>query len=223
MKRKTRWLLFAGLLAVALLCWVRFSGAAENGVPAAPPPGEGMHAEAGSTEEDLLQLVNGAHAIQREPAELVSAYPAVAVREVGIQLHPAALEALEAMFDAAKAEGVEGLFLSSGYRDYAEQKQIYAEAEDKALVQPAGHSEHQTGLAADILALGVAQEGMGGSRQGRWLAENAWRFGFLLRYPRDKQSVTGIAYEPWHFRYVGLEPAKYCYNHDLCLEEYLQK
>lgn len=57
--------------------------------------------------------------------------------------------------------------------------------------------------------------------EGKWLAENAYKYGFILRYPEDKQSVTGVVYEPWHFRYVGVDVAKSVYDSGLCLEEYL--
>lgn len=214
MKRRKSWLVFVVLLAASLLIWKLLAGAsALSPVMKAPMPAAAS----------LPPLVNAAHPVSGEPARLVQAYPEVAVRETSIMLDPEALEALAAMFAQAKAEGIQGLYLSSGYRDYNEQKRIYDEAKDKRYVQPPGHSEHQTGLAADILALEVSQDRMGGSKQGKWLAKNAWRWGFILRYPKDKESLTGIAYEPWHFRYVGLEHARYCYENNLCLEEYLKK
>ncbi|MDR0284671.1 MAG: M15 family metallopeptidase, partial [Propionibacteriaceae bacterium] len=79
----------------------------------------------------------------------------------------------------------------------------------------------ETGLAADIMATGISQTDLAASPEGRWLAANAWRFGLILRYPAGKESVTGIAYEPWHFRYVGQPHASYCHAHGLTLEEYI--
>ena len=76
-----------------------------------------------------------------------------------------------------------------------------------------GHSEHQTGLAADIL---------GSKATYGWLREHAHEYGFILRYPDNKIEITGIIYEPWHFRYVGTELAKELYDLDLCMEEYMQ-
>ena len=209
----------AGVALAALLVGQIFAAPA----PAVytPPPAPAQTNDAAET--DFLALVNAAHPVNGRPGQLVPAYPAVPVRETGVTLHAEALDALKAMFDAAKQDGMEGLYLSSGYRTYDEQKQIYEHERDKSLVQPPGHSEHHTGLAADILALGVGMDAMGSSRQGRWLAQNAWRFGFILRYPEGKQAVTGIAYEPWHFRYIGPEHARHCYENNLCLEEYLQK
>ena len=223
MKRKKTWLLLAMLLAVSLLVWKIFASASAPASVISPSQLHTTSTAADVTDTGILQLVNRAHAVSGEPAQLVPAYPAVAVRETGILLRPEALEALRTMFAQAKAEGIEGLYLSSGYRSYGEQARVYAQAKDKSYAQPPGHSEHQTGLAADILALDISQERFGSSKQGRWLAQNAWRFGFILRYPEGKQGITGIAYEPWHFRYAGLPHARYCYENNLCLEEYLEK
>jgi len=196
--------------------------ASSEAIVSPPLPAE-MSASPTDFVDSLPELVNRTHAIKGEPEKLVSAYPTVPVRETGVMLHPEALEALQAMFAQATTEGIQGLYLSSGYRSYDEQAQVHAKAKDKSYAQPPGHSEHQTGLAADILALNVAQDRLASSKQGRWLAENAWRFGFILRYPEGKQDITGIAYEPWHFRYVGQPHAQYCYENNLCLEEYLQR
>ncbi|GGN94759.1 M15 family metallopeptidase [Saccharibacillus kuerlensis] len=104
------------------------------------------------------------------------------------------------MLDAAAADGVEHFLISSGYRDQAEQGQLYKEkGADYAL--PPGRSEHQLGLALDV---GSTEGKMGEADEGKWLEENAARYGFVLRYPADKTEITGISFEPWHFRYVGL-------------------
>ncbi len=102
----------------------------------------------------------------------------------------------------------------------------YAEAEKEVYkeTQPAGHSEHETGLALDILCshnpeMTLAQEQ---EPENQWLRENSWKYGFILRYPKDKEEITEISYEPWHFRYVGKEAAEFMYRHNLCLEEFYQ-
>ncbi|MBR2937492.1 MAG: M15 family metallopeptidase, partial [Oscillospiraceae bacterium] len=88
-----------------------------------------------------------------------------------------------------------------------------ADAEVGRLVALPGTSGHQTGLAVDV---GSTKEGH------QWLANNGWKYGFILRYPEGKEEITGLDYEPWHFRYVGKELAKEIYDSGLCLEEYLE-
>ena len=85
-------------------------------------------------------------------------------------------------------------------------------------VAAVGYSEHQTGLAVDINADGVHSAGY---QVYEWLAGNAWKYGFILRYPSDKEEITGTAYEPWHYRYVGKEAAAEIHRQGVCLEEYL--
>ena len=172
-----------------------------------------------------LNLINGDYSIgatAEAGGTVVNAWPSVAVSTRDIQLRKDAIYALAEMFAAAREAGIGTFYVSSGYRDYAEQKRIYESAKDKSYVQPPDHSEHQTGFAADIMAIGVSQSDLEFSVEGKWLADNAWKYGFLLRYPKDKQDLTGISYEPWHFRYVGLPHARYCHENGLCLEEYLQ-
>ena len=132
--------------------------------------------------------------------------PPVLRREAG--------DALLALFAAGQAEGAGPMTVQSAYRSYATQVTVYAgwvqqlgQAQADAQSARPGYSEHQTGLVADISPLPlscVLQACFGDTPQGRWLAENAWRFGWLLRYPADKTPVTGFTYEPWHFRYVGV-------------------
>jgi D-alanyl-D-alanine carboxypeptidase len=88
-----------------------------------------------------------------------------------------------------------------------------------------GTSEHQTGLAVDIVAksyqmLDKEQEN---TPEQKWLMENSYKYGFILRYPENKSDITGISYEPWHYRYVGKEAAKEIYENGICLEEYLEQ
>lgn len=176
------------------------------------------------TDTRLLELVNSDYPISGVPDSRVNitTAPTVAYSFNTIDLHEKALEAVEEMFAAARKANIKSLYVCSGYRDYATQKRLYEEATDKSFVQPPNHSEHQTGLAVDIMAGNVSQEAMGSSREGRWLAENSWKYGLILRYAADKQDITGIACEPWHFRYVGQPHAWYCRQNGLCMEEYIQ-
>ena len=132
--------------------------------------------------------------------------------------------ALNEMIAAASAEGI-SLRMISGFRSYETQNILYnnyvardgvAEA-DRYSARP-GHSEHQTGLAFDLNSL---EQSFEETREGKWLAENCWKYGFIIRYPKGKESVTGYMYEPWHVRYLGKDVAKAVYESGLCLEEYL--
>ena len=144
-------------------------------------------------------------------------------------LREAAARALENMFAQAKKEGIT-LLAASGYRSYETQsvlfdnevKQYGYEKASQAVAYP-GTSEHQTGLAMDITAASVnyiLSEEFGEKPEGKWLANNAHKFGFILRYPLGKESITGYQYEPWHFRYVGPEMAAEVFESKLTLEEY---
>ncbi len=138
---------------------------------------------------------------------------------------------LATMFAAAKSEAGLSLTLQSGYRSYQTQVSVYDQDvaangqayADTDTARP-GHSEHQTGLSVDISAASgecTLNACFGQTAEGRWLAANAWRFGFLLRYPSDKVPVTGFTYEPWHFRYIGLPLATELHDTGVTtLEEY---
>jgi D-alanyl-D-alanine carboxypeptidase len=142
-----------------------------------------------------------------------------------------------AMLAAAGDSGYE-YWIASAYRSRQRQQELVDEdveallqkgysyedalAETYKETMPAGHSEHETGLALDILCSGntnmdVSQADEPGNQ---WLAKHCWEYGFILRYPADKEDVTGISYEPWHFRYVGKEAAQYIMENGITLEEY---
>ena len=142
---------------------------------------------------------------------------------------------LQKMFDAARKSGVYPI-VASGYRTAEQQQKIYddkveeykaeglstleAEKETEYWVAIPGTSEHQLGLAVDINADGIRSKG---SEVYEWLQKNAHLYGFINRYPADKVDITGVAYEPWHYRYVGVEAATEIYNQGICLEEYLSE
>ena len=129
-------------------------------------------------------------------------------------------EAMQRMFAAAEAEGVNGFIVTSGYRDYTRQAEIYAESEPGKAQQP-GASEHQTGLAFDVTA-----ENNGGfetTEQYAWLCAHAHEYGFIQRYPANKADETGISYEPWHYRYVGVEAATRIRETGVTLETFIRE
>ena len=140
-------------------------------------------------------------------------------------------DALVAMFAAGKAEAGLDFSVQSGYRSYESQVRVYnadvakngQAYADTDTARP-GHSEHQTGLAVDISAVPAKcslAACFADTPQGRWLAANAWRFGFLLRYPADKVPVTGFTFEPWHFRFIGQPLAAEMHTRGITtLEEY---
>ena len=87
----------------------------------------------------------------------------------------------------------------------------------------AGTSEHQTGLAIDISCPtmnGILTDKFGETKEGKWVAENSYKYGFIVRYPKNKSNITGYGYEPWHIRYVGTELAKYLFDNNITLDEY---
>lgn len=144
-------------------------------------------------------------------------------------LREEAASALEELFQAAKNEELD-LLATSGYRSYQTQKNIFehkagAMGEKAANMLSAypGQSEHQTGLAMDVTCSQASfslSESFGELKEGLWVKENAHKYGFIIRYPKGKEDITGYSYEPWHLRFVGKEPANYIYSNDLTLEEY---
>ena len=129
-------------------------------------------------------------------------------------------EAMERMFAAAEADDVNGFIVTSGYRDYNRQAEIYAESEPGKAQEP-GASEHQTGLAFDVTA-----ENNGGfetTEQYAWLCAHAHEYGFIQRYPANKADETGISYEPWHYRYVGVEAATRIRETGVTLETFIRE
>lgn len=145
-------------------------------------------------------------------------------------MRSAAARAIESMFAEAKKKKKFELKVVSAYRSYARQKVIYennvkTQGEEKTRMVSAqpGCSEHQTGLAIDVSSDTVKcaiNESFASCPEGKWLAKNCQRFGFIIRYPKGKSDVTGYSYEPWHLRYVGVNLAKYIYKKSITLEEY---
>ena len=122
------------------------------------------------------------------------------------------------------------MYVVSGYRSYEYQESIFEKNATKDGIDVAntysakpGESEHQTGLAIDI-GNGVCdvEECFDKSKEYKWLAKNSYKYGFILRYPKNKTDITGYIYEPWHYRYVGVDVAKQIYDSKLTLEEFLK-
>jgi len=135
-----------------------------------------------------------------------------------ILLNEDALAMLEAMFDSATASGFTQFRVTQGFRTHEYQQDLYNQMAGTGLAARPGHSEHQVGLAVDISYHGVS---IGNSIQGTWLANYSYRYGFILRYPEHKTDITGVPFEPWHFRYVGQPHAYFMTHRDIVLEEYI--
>ena len=234
-------LLCAALAAVSLFAFLSQRnpgrGAGDGGTQGqpAPPADEGAAADAAFGEaDDLLLLVNPWTPLPEDflPGELV---PVQNDQAVDARAYPDLQDMLQDMSQA----GLSPLICSS-YRSQERQQELYdnkvqrvmdegvsleaAQAEAARWVALPGTSEHQTGLAVDIVSLfnQMLDETQESTPEFQWLAENAWKYGFILRYPEDKSEKTGIAYEPWHFRFVGKEAAEEMHDLGLCLEEYLE-
>ncbi len=147
---------------------------------------------------------------------------------------------LQKMMDDCRSAGLTPVICSS-YRTFEKQQQLFdaqiekwkslgysesdAVTEAGKLVAVPGTSEHQLGLALDIVDISyqLLEEEQEDTPVQKWLFQNSWKYGFILRYPKDKTAVTGISYEPWHYRYVGKAAAKEIFDLNICLEEYPEK
>ena len=149
-----------------------------------------------------------------------------------IQMRQEAAEALSNMFDAAKEDGIT-LYAHSGYRSYRTQKTMYYNrlksnnGKDDGVVAYPGSSDHQTGLGIDVInKAGIGKRftsAFAKTKEGIWLAENCQKYGFVIRYEKDKEDITQITYEPWHLRYVGIQVAEYMKENHLSLEEFTEE
>ncbi len=190
----------------------------------------------GNTKE-YLTLVNAGHPLDSTyvPQDLMEIENTRTDRKKeNIRLYAA--KSLEALFKEMEAAGFTDVTVTSGYRSYSYQQSLFnqrlqmysylgdgAYAAAAAIVNPPGASEHQSGLCVDMHNIPTgADVSFGDTEQFKWLKENSWKFGFILRYPEDKVDKTGISYEPWHYRYVGRYHAQKMYDMGFCLEEYCE-
>lgn len=184
--------------------------------------------------DSIHVLVNKEHSLPHdyEPNDLVVPDVRFPFTEFDAkkQLRKEAAEALEALFQAAEEEG-HYLFAISGFRSYERQEVIFAsnverhgEEHANTYSARAGESEHQTGLVMDISSEAVGLDlvtDFGDTPEGKWVAEHAHEFGFIIRYPEGKESITKYQYEPWHLRYLGIDVATDVYEAGVTYEEYL--
>lgn len=239
-------LLCAAVLTLTLFASCRTSpGDAKSSVSSTPADESSLPQ---SPEEDLLPTGSLSDwnliLLNPDPENKIDKDPDVEMISFdGQKVDARAGEAYEEMRDAAAADGV-NLYLRSGFRKIALQKTYYdshiaeymkqGKSEEEAIrltrqyyTEP-GHSEHHSGLAFDIITTEYQRDVYSLTEQFaetdgyRWLIEHCAEYGFILRYPKEKTDITQINYEPWHYRYVGKEHAKYIMEHDLTLEEYIE-
>lgn len=191
-------------------------------------------------DKQSIVLVNWEHPIDYTPNTLVSVNSVCSIQYVDLQSYDlmvdsTAGQAANEMFRAACEEGVGRYIINSAYRSVEAQSAIWEHRiqqdpmygsdpyNSPVKAMPGNMSEHATGLALDILCVShnLANDSYGETAEGQWLEANAHRFGFIQRYPQNKEHITGVIYEPWHYRYVGIEAATEIYEQGLCLEEYL--
>ncbi|WP_206447535.1 M15 family metallopeptidase [Agrococcus sp. KRD186] len=176
-------------------------------------------------------LVNKRNPLQ--PADHVPQLVSVSIAQDGDErVRPEADAALAGLSDAMRAAIGEGVHVFSSYRSYSTQTGLYnnyvaqyGQAEADTTSARPGHSEHQTGLAVDVMGTGGQcrlNTCFGDTAAGRWIAENAWQQGFIVRYPRGLEGITGYEWEPWHLRFVGVDAATAMHDQGIATyEEFL--
>lgn len=190
--------------------------------------------------DDNMLLINGNNTLDQNylPSDLIFSKLSRGRATINMRLKKEAMEQLNYMLDAAYLDSVSGMVVTSGFRTFEKQTSLFnnkarilsrrmnrkaAMEEASRIVAIPGLSEHQTGLAADIISERVGLvRGFANTEQGKWLEDNSWKFGFIVRYPIDKTEITGIIYEPWHVRYVGNGHSGIMKSKDMCLEEYVE-
>lgn len=198
-------------------------------IPGNPTPPKSEHRTA--DDGDLFVLVNKTYTVSADytPIDMVDVDGALSTNQ-NLKLKKDAYNAYLAMLEAAEADGI-NFCICSAYRDYATQKSIYETGvanygEDYAgqLYAKPGKSEHHTGYAIDLTSAsmhwGLSQD-FADLPEGKWVSTHCAEYGFILRYLKGKEDITGYMYEPWHIRYVGKDVARYITDHDLTFEEYL--
>lgn len=185
----------------------------------------GLQTQLDENREDVL-LVNETHPLPADyqPDELVLLYEqprSFQLARSDFYLTRETYEAAERMFGAAAKSGQTGYIITSAYRSREAQEAIYQQSEP-GLAQKPGCSEHETGLAIDVTVRRDSGD-FGDTSQCKWLLAHCHEYGFIQRYPEGKENITGIVYEPWHYRYVGEKAARAIHRAQCTLEEYCEK
>lgn len=199
---------------------------------AGEPSDAGQHTTVPAADDPLLLLVNRDHPLPEGYAPELTK-----LQDWDLYVASALYDDLCRMLKAGRAEGL-SFTICSAYRSRETQQALFDEDVARYMAQgmreedavaaaaeytmPPGCSEHETGLALDIVSQEnqLLDETQMQTAESQWLREHCWEYGFILRYPPEKSGLTGIAYEAWHYRYVGNEAAAYLHEHDLTLEEF---
>ncbi len=213
-------------------------------------------AEKEKSNDKYLLLVNKQNVLEKDyvPNDLVSIDSAYTTGGKTVQLEETAMNAVIELINGMKKDGITNVTVTSGYRTYARQKELFAnyisdetgkhpdwsKEKIKEYVSkysaPAGASEHQSGLCVDLYTDEMDglnnygsetpnnpyDKGFAETEAYEWLCENAYKYGFILRFPENKTDTTGYMYESWHYRYVGSDAAKEIHDRNITLEEYLE-
>ena len=176
-----------------------------------------------------LMLVNKYYQLDEsyQPETLVTIPTTYAYGEAGSKkVTEDTYNAFIKLWEASNNEGYY-LMVSSSYRDFDHQQRVYDEYEESrgkdyadTIAARAGHSEHQTGYTIDMFQIGTTQSTFHTTESYNWLINNAHKYGFILRYPEDKEEITGYNFESWHYRYVGIDAATYIYENNITFDEY---
>lgn len=161
-----------------------------------------------------LSLIDQDHPVPSDDVKLVP------FRDTNLLLRQEVIPSLENLLSASKEQANEKLLIMSSYRTREEQQKLFEE--DPETANEPGESEHESGLALDLYVYQYAGKNFIKTETGRWVNEHCQDYGFIIRYPFGKKSVTGFSYEPWHIRYVGLPHSKIIYQNHWTLEEYLK-
>ncbi len=159
-----------------------------------------------------------------EPDNVVKISPSHAYE--GNSINEEVYSAFKNLAEEAKSDGYT-ILINSSYRDYNSQKEVWESRKDlygtrkaDAFAARPGHSEHQTGYSIDVADFYDVDDTFGNTESFKWMSQNCYKYGFILRYPENKEDITGYSYEPWHYRYVGKELAMKIQKEDITFDEY---
>ncbi len=168
------------------------------------------------TFDQSMMLVNTQYRLSDDFVPQISEY-----KTSGVQMSNCMHTAYHNLSVSVKENAQDNLYVSSHFRTAEKQQELY-DADPATATEP-GASEHQTGLALDVYVRNYSGDGFVQSEAGQYINSNCWKYGFIIRYPIFGKEETGIRYEPWHIRYVGVPHAEIIYNNHLTLEEYVDE